>query len=158
MMQTMDPATATVVYRLSRGGTQHTCSLCGSDFETTFGLWPYLEGSDSPLCRGEHEETGDVDFSSPCDTLFTVHGLSDATRKAIAASDSALPVAERLRRVGVDESLPVEDRDVLCRAAIDLAYCEADGTRIHALEPELVLQTCGVAAAEMLLSGIGDVV
>ena len=157
MTQTMEP-TATVVYRFSRGAARHQCPLCGAKFQTAFGLWPYLDGADTPLCRGEHDEVGDADLSTPCDTLFTIPGLTSETRQAIASSDTDMPVAERLRRAGLDEALPTEDRDVLCRAAIDLAYCEADGTRIEATEPELVLQTCGVAAAEMLLSGIGDVV
>jgi hypothetical protein len=157
MTQTMEP-TATVVYRFSRGATSHDCPLCGQNFQTTYGLWPYLDGTQTPVCRGEHDEAEDADLSTPCDTFFVIPGLSDATRQAIASADTDLPVAERLRRAGLNDGLPGDDRDVLCRASIDLAYCEADGTRIEATEPELVLETCGVAAAEMLLSGIGDIV
>jgi hypothetical protein len=157
MTQTMEP-TATVIYKFSRGTGQYTCPICKASFQTTFGLWPYLEGTDTPVCRGVHPDLEDADDVTPCDTLFTIPGLSADTRQAIASADTGLPVAERLRRAGLDEALPNDDRVILCRASIDLAYCEADSTRIEATEPELVLQTCGVAAAEMLLSGIGDVV
>jgi hypothetical protein len=156
MTQTMEP-TATVVYRISRGAGRHECPVCGAKFQTAFGLWPYLEGTDTPLCRGDHDEVSEAE-DTPCDTLFEIPGLSSDTRQAIAAFDTSIPVAERLRRAGLNDALPTDDRDILCRAAIDLAYCEADTTRIEATEPELVLQTCGVAAAEMLLSGIGDIV
>lgn len=158
MTQTMNPAAPTVVYRLSRDATEQTCPLCGADFTTTFGLWPYLEGSATPLCRADHGDDVDMQYGAPCDSRFVIPGLGAATLRAIAAADEALPVAERLRQVGLDEALPVADRDVLCRAAIDLAFCEADGTRIESLDPDLVLRTCDVAAAEMILSGIGDVV
>ena len=42
-------------------------------------------------------------------------------------------------------------------AAIDLQFCEAETTRIRQIAPRMIVQTCGEAAAELLLSGCGEI-
>ena len=58
---------------------------------------------------------------------------------------------------GLSDALSSEDQALLQFAAIDLQFCEADGTRIRSWEPALVIETCGEAAAELLLSGCGEI-
>lgn len=157
MAQTMTHSE--VEYRFNTDVTRATCPLCGSEFEPRLGSWPFVAGTSSPVCGGADCPIGeDVTGTSPCDTFFEFHQLSDATLDAL--SDDSLQgesVAERMRRVALDESLPDPDRAMLQLAAIDLQFCEADGTRIRQLRPSLVVQTCGEAAAELLLSGCGEI-
>src|SRR5690606_31732501 len=101
----------------------------------------------------------DVTGASPCDTLFEFTPLEQQTLDAIAeAATEGEAVSERLRRVALNESLPDADRAVLQLAAIDLQFCEAETTQIRKLGPRMVVQTCGEAAAELLLSGCGDII
>lgn len=157
MAQTM--TRSAVEYRFNTDVTRARCPLCGSEFEPRLGSWPFLAGTSTPVCGGADCPVGeDVTGPSPCDTLFEFGELSDATLDALG--DDSLDgetVAERLRRVALDESLPDPDRAVLQLAAIDLQFCEADGTRIRQLRPKFVVQTCGEAAAELLLSGCGEI-
>lgn len=159
MLEIMTQTSPEVEYRFNQSVGRHTCPLCGADFEARPGSWPFLAGTTTPVCGGSECPVGDdVTGPSPCDTLFEFIPLQPATLHAIAAAArEGEPVAERLRRVALDESLSDPDRAVLQLAAIDLQFCEADTTRIRRIEPGLVLQTCGEAAAEMLLSGVGDV-
>jgi hypothetical protein len=154
MNQTMDPA---VEYRFNTEPAEHECPLCGETFRTTRGSWPFLAGTITPVCGGSDCPIEDAPHASPCDTLFAFCAMDSATIDAIRGTDEAESVAERLRRVALDESLPAADRTLLNRAAIDLAFWDADMTRIASLEDGLVLQTCPEAAAEMLLSCCGDI-
>lgn len=159
MLDSMTHAPAEIEYRFNQHVGARTCPLCGTEFEPRIGSWPFLAGTTSPVCGSSECPTGDdVTGPSPCDTLFEFIPLQPVTVRAIAsAAQEGEPVAERFRRVALDESLPDPDRAVLQLAAIDLQFCEADGTRIRQLEPNMVVQTCGEAAAEMLLSGLGDI-
>jgi hypothetical protein len=159
MNATMNAAASQVEFRFNSAVGDHECPLCGASFHTTPGSWPFLAGTVTPVCGGpDCPVAEDAPDASPCDTLFAFCDLAADTLRALAATDEADSVPERLRRVALDESLPEADRGLLNRAAIDLLFWEADQTRIAALEPRLVLQTCPEAAAEMLLSGCGDIV
>lgn len=159
MTQTTNSVAAPLEYRFNNAPAEHTCPLCGADFRTTHGPWPFLAGTPTPVCGGEKcQQPDESTHTSPCDTLFAFCEMAPETLAAIGATDAAAPVAERLRQVVLDEQLPVADRDILNRAAIDLLFWEANSTRIAALEPGLVLQTCPEAAAEMLLSSCGDII
>jgi hypothetical protein len=160
MVDTMRHAPSEIEYRFNHDVSARTCPLCGAAFVPRIGSWPFLAGSSDPVCAGDQCPVGDdVTGASPCDTLFEFAQLQQSTLDAIAAKASAgEPVAERLRRIALDESLPDPDRAILQLAAIDLQFCEADTTRIRQVEPRLVVQTCGEAAAELLLSGCGEIV
>jgi hypothetical protein len=159
MNATMNATGSRVEFRFNADAGEHGCPLCGATFHTTPGSWPFLAGSLTPVCGGPdcpvEEDAPDV---SPCDTLFAFCELAPATLQAIGTTDGQESVAGRLRQAVLDEALPEADRNLLNRAAIDLLFWEADQTRIASLEPRLVLQTCPEAAAEMLLSGCGDIV
>jgi hypothetical protein len=158
MNQTTDPAARPVEYRFINSPAEHTCPLCKARFTTRRGTWPFLAGTARPVCGTDGCPVGeDVTGPSPCNTLFAFPQLAPETLDALRNSDPARPVAERLRNVALDDALPEHDRDLLQRASIDLLFWEADHTRIQTLEPSLVLQTCGEAAGEMLLSGCGDI-
>lgn len=158
MTQTSDPPARPVEYRFINAPAQHSCPLCDVAFDTRRGMWPFLAGTARPVCGGDGCPIGeDVTGPSPCNTLFAFPELNAETLDALRNSNTDRPVAERLRDVALDESLPVRDRDLLQRASIDLLFWEASDTRIQTLDPTLVLQTCGEAAAEMLLSGCGDI-
>jgi hypothetical protein len=156
MTQTMTPVAPELEYRFNNSPGEHDCPLCGTAFLTTIGSWPFLAGSPAPVC-GTCVTAEDPVHASPCDTLFAFCDMSRATLVAVQSADGTEPVAERLRLVALDEGLPVADRDILNRASIDLAFWEADSTRIVATEPRLVVQTCPEAAAELLLSACGDI-
>jgi hypothetical protein len=160
MVDTMRHAPSEVEYRFNHDVRAHTCPLCGADFEPRVGSWPFLAGSSDPVCAGNQCPVGDdVTGTSPCDTLFQFALLQQATLDAIAATAAhGDSVAERLRRVAFDESLSDPDRAILQLAAIDLQFCEANTTRIKQIEPRLIVHTCGEAAAELLLSGCGEIV
>lgn len=158
MVDTMSQARSAVEYRFNHDTTPRTCPLCGAGFEPRPGSWPFVAGTADAVC-GNCPTGDDVTGTSPCDTLFEFTELRTSTLNAIAAAaQDDEPVAERLRRVALDETLPDPDRAVLQLAAIDLQFCEAETTRIRQLEPRLVVQTCGEAAAELLLSGCGEIV
>lgn len=159
MADTMSHAGPAVEYRFNHDSAAKDCPLCGSRFEPRFGSWPFLAGTPNAVCGGDSCPVGDdVTGTSPCDTLFEFAPLQPATIHAIAAAaPNGDSVAERLRHVALDESLPDPDRALLQLAAIDLQFCEADTTRIKQLEPQMVVQTCGEAAAELLLSGCGRI-
>jgi hypothetical protein len=159
MNATMNAAASRVEFRFNSGAGEHECPLCGASFHTTPGSWPFLAGTLTPVCGGpECPIEEDAPDASPCDTLFAFCDMAPDTLQALAATDPAEQVTERLRRAALDDSLPEADRSLLGRAAIDLLFWDAKHTRIAALEPQLVLQTCPEAAAEMLLSGCGDIV
>jgi len=160
MVDTMSQARSAVEYRFNHDVTPRKCPLCDTEFEPRAGSWPFLAGSANAVCGGTDCPVGeDVTGISPCDTLFEFASLEQQTLSAIAAAArEGEPLGERLRRVALDESLPDADRGVLQLAAIDLQFCEAETTQIRQLEPRLVIQTCGEAAAELLLSGCGDIV
>lgn len=157
MTQIMNPVAPALEYRFNNAPAEHVCPLCKAEFRTTHGSWPFLAGTLTPVC-GECQKPEEPVYTSPCDTLFAFSEMSPQTLAAIGATDEDAAVAERLRRVSLDDSLPQSDRDLLNRAAIDLLFWEADATRIAALEPGLILQTCPEAAAEMLLSACGDII
>jgi hypothetical protein len=159
MNVTMKPGGPAVEYRFNATTGEHDCPLCGSSFQTVPGSWPFITGTVTPVCGGPECPIGDdAADASPCNTLFAFGELDPATLAALAATPGEALVAERLRDAGLNESLPLEDRNLLNRAAIDLLFWEAESTRIAAIRPRLVLQTCPEAAAEMLLSGCGDIV
>jgi hypothetical protein len=160
MVDTMSQARSAVEYHFNCDVAAKKCPLCGADFEPRTGSWPFLAGTTTPVCGGSDCPIGDdVTGTSPCDTLFEFTPLQQRTLDAIAAAaDEGETVAERLRRVALDESLPDPDRAVLQLAAIDLQFCEAETTQIRQIEPTMVLLTCGEAAAELLLSGCGEIV
>ncbi|MBR9989937.1 MAG: hypothetical protein KFH98_09290 [Gemmatimonadetes bacterium] len=149
-----------VEYRFNHGVGERACPLCGTDFEPRTGSWPFLAGTTTAVCGGSDCPVGeDVTGVSPCDTHFEFAPLQQPTLDAIAASaPDGETVAERLRRVALDDSLPAADRAILQLAAIDLQFCEAETTRIRQVEPRMIVQTCGEAAAELLLSGCGEIV
>jgi hypothetical protein len=154
----MNTAAPSVEYRFNRTPASHDCPLCGSSFQAGLGSWPFLTGTSTPVCGGPACPVGqEVLSAAPCNTLFRFWDLSPATLAAIASTAPDVGVAERLRLAALDDSLPETDRELLQLAAIDLQYCEADTTRIERLEPSLVLRTCSEAAAELLLSGCGDI-
>lgn len=156
MSETTIAAAPDLEYRFNIHPAWHNCAACGSRFQTRAGSWPYAAGTDAPLCGEPGCTAGkDVTGPSPCTTRFVFAPLHEATLRAIEAAHDAA-VAERLRQVSLDETLPDEDRSLLQRAAIDLQFCEAGSTHIRSTSPRLVLQTCGEAAAEMLLSGCGE--
>jgi hypothetical protein len=158
MNHAMNSAAQPVEYRFINSPGEHACPLCASRFATRRGMWPFLAGTARPVCGGDDCPVGeDVTGPSPCNTLFAFHPLAAETLDALRKLDGSRPVAERLRDVSLDDSLPRTDRDLLQRASIDLLFWEANETRIQATDPGLVLQTCGEAAAEMLLSGCGDI-
>ena len=159
MVDTMSQARSAVEYRFNYDVAPRTCPLCDAHFEPRPGSWPFLAGTAQAVCGGADCPVGeDVTGTSPCDTLFEFIQLEQATLDAIAAAATeGEPLSERLRRVALDESLPDEDRAVLQLAAIDLQFCEAEKTQIRKLKPRLLVQTCGEAAAELLLSGCGDI-
>lgn len=159
MVDTMSQARSPVEYRFNHETGPKTCPLCGADFELRAGSWPFVAGSAMPVCGGSDCPVGDdVTGTSPCDTLFEFTELQPQTLDAIAAAAAdGEAIAERLRRVALDESLPDPDRAVLQLAAIDLQFCEAETTQIRRLAPRMVVQTCGEAAAELLLSGCGEI-
>jgi hypothetical protein len=160
MVDTMSQSRSAVEYRFNHDVEKKACPLCGADFEPRTGSWPFLAGTTTAVCGGTDCPVGDdVTGISPCDTLFEFAPLDPATLAAIAASaGDGEKVAERLRRVALDESLPDADRAILQLAAIDLQFCEAETTRIRSIEPRMVVQTCSEAAAELLLSGCGEIV
>jgi hypothetical protein len=158
MNPTMNRAAPEIEYRFNTVPVDSTCPLCGSAFHAGHGTWPFLAGTDTPLCdRPECPVGEDVTGPPPCDTLFAFPPMANETLAAIRATAEDVQVGERLRTVALDESLPAADRALLQRASIDLLFWEADHTRIHSLEERLVLRTCAQAAAEMLLSGCGDI-
>jgi hypothetical protein len=159
MVETMSQARSAIEYHFNHDAGTRECPLCGARFELHPGSWPFLAGTTIPVCGGSDCPTGeDVTGVSPCDTLFEFGPLQQETLDAIAAAGGeGESVAERLRRVALDESLPDPDRAILQLAAIDLQFCEAETTQIRELEPRLVVQTCGEAAAELLLSGCGEI-
>ncbi|HEX2167385.1 MAG TPA: hypothetical protein VHG09_09170 [Longimicrobiales bacterium] len=160
MVETMNHAPAAVEYRFNYDIAKRTCPLCGTEFGPRAGSWPFVAGTATPVCGGSDCPVGeDVTGTSPCDTLFEFTDLEQQTLEAIAAAATeGEPVAERLRRVALDDQLRDPDRAVLQLAAIDLQFCEAEATQIREIRPRLVVQTCGEAAAELLLSGCGDIV
>jgi hypothetical protein len=159
MNATMNAATSRVENRFNADAGEYECPLCGTSFHTTPGSWPFLAGSVMPVCGGENCTVGeDAPDASPCDTLFSFCELAPSTLQAIGAAHAQESVAERLRQAALDETLPEADRSLLNRAAIDLLFWDAEQTRVASLEPRLILQTCPEAAAEMLLSGCGDIV
>jgi hypothetical protein len=159
MNATMNGAASRVEFRFNGEAGEHGCPLCGATFRTTAGSWPFLAGSLTPVCGvpscSPTDEAPDI---SPCDTLFAFRTMAPETLKALSAGGGSDAVPERLRQVALNDALPEADRTLLNRAAIDLLFWEANETRIAAVEPSLVLQTCPEAAAEMLLSGCGDIV
>jgi hypothetical protein len=159
MNATMNAAPSRVEFRFNGDVGEYECPLCGTTFRTAPGSWPFLAGSPAPVCGGSdcpiEEDAPDV---SPCDTLFAFRPMAPATLQVLATSAAEGSVAERFRRAALDDTLPEDDRGILGRAAIDLLFWDAEDTRVAALEPRLVLQTCPEAAAEMLLSGCGDIV
>jgi hypothetical protein len=158
MNPTMNRAGPAIEYRFNTVPLDSACPLCGSAFHAGHGTWPFLAGTETPLCgRPECLVGEDVTGPPPCDTLFAFPSMAAATIAAIAATTDDASVGERLRMVSLDESLPDADRALLERASIDLLFWEADQTRIHSLDDGLVLRTCAQAAAEMLLSGCGDI-
>lgn len=157
MPETMIAPVPDLEYRFNVQPAWHNCAACGNRFETRTGTWPFAAGSDQPLCENAECRSGrDVTGPSPCTTRFEFAELEGATLRAIEAAE-APTVAERLRLVSLNESLPETDRSLLQRAAIDLQFCEAGTTRIESVSPRFVLLTCGEAAAEMLLSGCGEI-
>jgi hypothetical protein len=150
---------AEVEYRFNYDVARAACPLCGAEFEPRLGSWPFLAGTTTPVCAGADCPIGDdVTGPSPCDTRFEFTQLTEPTLSALSAEGHEdESVAERFRRVALDESLPDPDRAVLQLAAIDLMFCEAEGTRIRQVRPTLIVQTCAEAAAELLLSGCGDI-
>jgi hypothetical protein len=154
----MNATAPQVEFRFNTAPAEHACPLCGETFSTAHGSWPFLAGTLTPVCGGSDCPMDDAPHTSPCDTLFAFGPMAEPTMEAIRQTPAGAPVAERLRLVAQNEDLPQEDRDLLNRASIDLAFWEADMTRIASLEQGLVLQTCPEAAAEMLLSGCGDIV
>jgi hypothetical protein len=160
LVETMSHPRSAVEYRFNHDVKQHDCPLCGTSFEPRIGSWPFVAGTSEPVCGGSECPVGDVvTGTSPCDTLFEFAPLQQATLDAIAQPEGdGERLGERLRRVALDDSLPDPDRALLQLAAIDLQFCEADTTRIIRLEPRLLVQTCGEAAAELLLSGCGEIV
>jgi hypothetical protein len=157
MSHTMNAAPPKVEYRFNTEPADYECPLCGDTFRTARGSWPFLAGTQTAVCGGSDCPMEDAQHASPCDTMFAFCAMDDATLDAIRRTDEQASVAERLRAAALDDSLPMEDRDLLNRASIDLAFWEADMTRIASLDNGLVLQTCPEAAAEMLLSGCGDI-
>jgi hypothetical protein len=159
MNPTMNPAAHAVEYRFVHHPARQTCPLCNQQFETRIGSWPHLAGTDSAVCgRGACPVGDDVTGPPPCDTLFAFPELDAATLDAIRRTDAELSVPERLRAASLDEKVPADDRRLLQCAVIDLLFWEADTTRINSLEPSLTLCTSAQAAAELLLSGCGDIV
>jgi hypothetical protein len=160
MVDTMSQAPTAVEYRFNYDVAPKKCPLCGADFEPRAGSWPFIAGTATPVCGGSDCPIGeDVTGTSPCDSLFEFIALQQTTLDAIGrAATEGEPVSERLRRVALDESLPDPDRAVLQMAAIDLQFCEAATTQIRQLGPRMVVQTCGEAAAELLLSGCGEII
>lgn len=149
-----------IEYRFNAASGSGTCPVCGVAFESSIGMWPHLAGSADAVCGGTACPVGeDVTTNpTPCDMLFELVPLEAVTvarvRDAVVA-DGATPIAETFRHVSLDDDIPDTDRNVLQLAAIDLLYCQADGTRIERFEPQVVLRTCGEAAGELLLSGCG---
>lgn len=159
MNPTMRPEAPAVEYRFNHAAAESACPLCGKGFRTHVGSWPFLAGTNSPVCGEDDCPVGeDVTGAPPCDTIFEFCPLAGATVDALKRTPDSEGVAERLRLASLDEALPQEDRDLLQRASIDLLFWEADDTRIERFEPRLTLRTCSQAAAEMLLSGCGDIV
>ena len=111
-----------VEYRFNTDISRASCPLCRSEFEPRLGSWPFLAGTSTPVCGGPDCPLGeDVTGPSPCDTHFEFGPLADATLDAL--EDESLQgetVAERLRRVALQESLPDPDRAMLQLAGIDL--------------------------------------
>lgn len=155
----MNATAARVEYRFTSEAGEHDCPLCGSAFRTAPGAWPFVAGTLAPVCGGpDCAAADDAPDASPCDTLFAFCEMSPATLDALSATAPDASVPERMRQVALNDALPEADRNVLNRAAIDLLFWEADSTRIAAIGPRLVLQTCPEAAAEMLLSNCGDII
>ena len=149
----------TLEYRLSRDTAERTCPLCDASFTTRPGIHAFIGGTDDIVCsRAGCSSEDESNTLCPCSTLFEFAPLSAATIAALRAAPATLDVAERLRLAGLDVALPEDDRALLQFAAIDLQFCDAAGTRIRAWEPNLVIETCGEAAAELLLSGCGQLV
>jgi hypothetical protein len=159
-MQMMSAANTPIEYRFSTAAEQRTCPLCGNGFRTRIGSWPHLPETGEPVCgRAECPVGDEVVRAAPCDTLFRFAELAEPTLAVLRRGGGAgVAVAEQFRRASLEEGVPDRDRQLLQLAAIDLQYCQADGTRIESLDAGLVLRTCGEAAAEMLLSGCGDIV
>jgi len=159
MNATMNAAASRVEYRFNGEAGEHECPLCGTSFRTTPGAWPFLTGTVSPVCGGPQcPVSEDAPDASPCNTLFAFCDLDAATLDALETTGDDDSVPERMRQAALDDGLPMDDRNILNRAAIDLLFWEANQTRIAAVRPRLVLQTCPEAAAEMLLSGCGDII
>jgi hypothetical protein len=150
-----------IEYRFSATPVRAECPVCGSTFESAMGMWPHIAGTDQLVCGAPDCPVGEeVTRTQPCDTMFEFAELEQHTTTALAdaiSADGRLPVAEQFRRVSLLPDLPGRDRNLLQLAAIDLQYCQAGGTRIERFEPRIVLRTCGEAAAELLLSGCGDI-
>jgi hypothetical protein len=159
MNATMNAAAPQVEFRFNGEASERECPLCGTSFRTTAGSWPFLAGSLEPVCgQAECSPVDDAPDASPCNVLFSFCEMAPETLQALTGTVRDAAVPERLRQAALDESLPDADRNILQRAAIDLVFWEAEDTRIESLQPRLVLQTCPEAAAEMLLSGCGDIV
>lgn len=151
-------AAPTIEYRLSRSAADHTCPLCGAGFRAGPGILPFLAGTDSVLCGETSCVTDDAVITRPCNaSVFEFSALSADAVAAVRQTPEKLDVAERFRLAGLSDALSSEDQALLQFAAIDLQFCEADGTRIRSWEPALVIETCGEAAAELLLSGCGEI-
>ena len=147
-----------IEHRLSRTAAGHTCPLCGTAFRAGPGILPFLAGTESVVCRGTSCASDDAVITRPCNaSVFEFTALSARAVAAVRETPDTLDVGERLRRAGLDHTLSAEDQALLQFAAIDLQFCEADGTRIRSWEPTLVIETCGEAAAELLLSGCGEI-
>jgi hypothetical protein len=157
MNPTMKPDSPPVEYQFNHAPAEAECPLCGNAFRTHVGSWPFLARTSTAVC-GECPMGEDVTGAPPCDTQFEFCELDPATIEAIRGTSQEDGVGERLRLASLQDSLPLEDRDLLQRASIDLLFWEADDTRIERFEPRLRLRTCPQAAAEMLLSGCGDIV
>lgn len=158
-MPTESPTRPAIEYRFNARPAQGRCPVCNSEFQSSIGMWPFIAGADQAVCGRPECPTGEeVTGPAPCDTMFEFVELAPETIAALRSMDAGLSVAERFRTVSLGDGMPEHDCKVLQLAAIDLQYCTADRTCIEEFEPRLVLRTCGEAAAELLLSGCGEIV
>lgn len=158
-MKTKPPAD--VEYRFNATAAEHVCPVCERAFQQRIGCWPFIRGTSTPVCG----DTGCMVEDEPAygppvyDTRFAFTDLSPATVRVVRATAAARPaVDEALREAALQPDVSDRDGTVLQLAAIDLEFCDADQTRIESFEPVLVIRTCPEAAAEMLLSGCGEIV
>jgi hypothetical protein len=159
MNPTMKPEAPAIEYQFNHAPADATCPVCGRELHAHVGTWPFLAGTHTPVCGREDCPVGeDVTGAPPCDTVFEFCEFDSATTAALRGTPEDAGVAERFRLVSLREEVPAGDRDRLQRASIDLLFWEADETRIERFEPRLRLRTCSQAAAEMLLSGCGDII